>query len=705
MISLIEEIIERAKEYFQRRMIVTHSKKEAVEIAKMLGSGLQMGWQRLNDWEFVSLANSEEVLGKTYPNLLLDLTESFTANDLGRVISTVAGGGVIVLITPPFEEWKNAFLSYHEKLAIPPFKLSDCRHLFIPRLIKKLEEMPGIYFVENFEIIKDGQEEKIKKPEKRKKKIPKNTVFPKVIYELARTQDQVNVLKIIEELEGILVLTADRGRGKSAVLGLAVAGLRAAKGSKTEVVITSSSRKSVDVLFEFIEIGLRRLGIPYRYHHENQIIGKKIRVTFLSPKEALKRKADLYIVDEAATVPLPVLKKLAELKPIVFSTTIHGYEGSGRTFSVRFMSYLHKFGYVRYHMLEPIRYAEHDPIEAWLFETLLLNAEPEDFELGELKPYSPSPEELFSKEDLLKQFFGLLVLAHYKNTPNDLMTLADAPHHFPFLVLSKGKVVCSIQYALEGGLKGEQIKELFENPKPEGNLIPDAMLKHYLLDAFARHQGARIVRIVTHPKHQGKGVGSFALQELSKSFKGAWIGASFGSSPKLIRFWLKNGFIPVHVSPYRNPISGEYSVIVIKPLRKVKEATKQAHIQFRHRLLASLSDAHWDMETEVAYELLKPVIELNKKLELEEHEMRRFELYLEGRHIYELNFDVISKLVWWYFFNSKRVLSKEEELVLIAKILQRKSWRKVIEELKVERVYETIKGAMEKIWELWLSKA
>merc|ERR1712045_530212 len=49
-------------------------------------------------------------------------------------------------------------------------------------------------------------------------------------------------------------------------------------------------------------------------------------------------------------------------------------------------------------------------------------------------------ESLFSyhaaSEKFLNKLMGLFVASHYKNTPNDLILLSDAPGHFVFVLLA-----------------------------------------------------------------------------------------------------------------------------------------------------------------------------------------------------------------------------------------------------------------------------
>ena len=688
-------VVERAKATKQRRMVVTESRELAVRWGSQLGSGLQVGWDSLDipGMDFLAIADSDKVLGKTYDNLVLDLRGSFSANDLGKIIPTIRGGGVIIVLTPNFEKWATSYLSYHEKLAVPPHRIQDCRHLFIPRIIRKLYEHEGIWIHRGGRWEKESLEG-FDKPGTGRAKSPRSA--PREIAPLLKTQDQADALGCLVKDGGISVLTADRGRGKTALLGLVVASLRVMKDRKTEVVVTAPSRESVSTLFEFLEKGLDALGIPYSYRG-NMLLGKRIKVVFEEPREALEKKADLFIIDEAAGLPLALLKQLASKGRVIFSTTVHGYEGAGRTFSVRFLSYLRDLGFEHRTMSEPIRYAPGDPVEKWLFDTLLLDAEPDEIDrLGDLIVEKPSPRELFSDEERLKSFFGLLVSAHYKNTPNDLMTLADAPHHFVRIATTRGRIVGGVQYALEGGLSALESVELFENPRPEGNLVPDVFGKHYGLTGFAGLRGARVVRIVSHPGFFGRGIGSRLLQEISKDAD--WLGASFGASGKLVGFWLKNGFVPFATSPQRNDVSGEYSLMVVKPLSgEAEEFCDKAREQFSRRFLSALGDIYWDMEPGTALEILRGLA-VGGELRLDSLEKKRLDFFVAGKHIYELDVDIISKLVEHYFLSSGDYLSREEELVLVSKVLQKATLKVVKEKTGAEQVYDTVRKAVEKIY-------
>src|SRR5690606_33136014 len=124
---------------------------------------------------------------------------------------------------------------------------------------------------------------------------------------------------------------------------------------------------------------------------------------------------------------------LQQYSRIVFSTTLHGYEGSGRGFKLQFQQLLDHYtpGWYHTHLIQPVRWNSGDLLEQFSFELCLLDAEPVadalimDATIAALQIQPVSAEQLVQDESLLQQCFGLMVAAHYRTRPSDLQMLLD----------------------------------------------------------------------------------------------------------------------------------------------------------------------------------------------------------------------------------------------------------------------------------------
>ncbi|MEM0373773.1 MAG: GNAT family N-acetyltransferase, partial [Sulfolobales archaeon] len=396
-------------------------------------------------------------------------------------------------------------------------------------------------------------------------------------------------------------------------------------------------------------------------------------------------------------------------KKIVLITTVHGYEGSGKAF----LKYLRKnmegkkFKVVWIEMSEPLRYAEGDPIEKWVYDSLLLDAEPKlpVQDLDKLLFKMENTEEIFSDEEKLRQVYGILVTAHYRNNPNDLMIMADALHHkLGGISTLDGIYVGVVQIAEEGELPESVIDGALKGITFEGDLIPDRLIKHWRIRNFGRMKGWRIVRIAVLQELQGKGLGSKMLDSIIEEARRRgldWVGSSFMADRRVINFWIKNGFVPVHVSPKRNEKLGEHAVIVMYGLSEEgKSAVRIAAELLKERMLNTMHDVYYTMDPWIA-RLIINGIKVHREIELNDIYKDKIASFLQGISPYETAADAIHLLVRKYFWDSKRdwALSPEEEAVILCKVIQGKPWNMTSLTLEMNRtqVTELLYDAVSKI--------
>jgi N-acetyltransferase 10 len=198
----------------------------------------------------------------------------------------------------------------------------------------------------------------------------------------------------------------------------------------------------------------------------------------------------------------------------------------------------------------PIRYAANDPIERWLNELLCLDTRavvrvaPTYFPpIEQCQLYSVNRDTLMSyhaaSEQFLQSLVSLFVASHYRNTPNDLLMLADAPAHHIFVLLGPlpdddggaatalPAILCAVHVCMEGAITADIVRaQQARGQASSGDLIPWTLAQHFQDSAVAGLSGARIVRIATHPSCVKKGYGTRALELLLQHFQRAGAGVA-----------------------------------------------------------------------------------------------------------------------------------------------------------------------------------
>lgn len=117
-------------------------------------------------------------------------------------------------------------------------------------------------------------------------------------------------------------------------------------------------------------------------------------------------------------------------------------------------------------------------------------------------------------ESFLHRLVAIYVSAHYKNSPNDLQMMSDAPAHHLFCLLGPivkkdqlPEVLVVIQVVMEGGLSAENVNNsLGRGRKASGDLIPWNIAEQFGDKQFPKQNGVRVVRIATHPNYQGASI-------------------------------------------------------------------------------------------------------------------------------------------------------------------------------------------------------
>ena len=601
----------------------SHRKKRENKIKKEIKRGIREAntedpfelFLTLHNIRYVYYKETEKILGNTFGMCILQDFEAITPNLLARTIETVEGGGMVLLLLKGMTSLKQLYtlsMDIHSRYRTEAH--DDVVARFNERFVLSLGGCDSCLFVDDeLNVLPisggknvkplpppDPEDEGNMKSRKELDGIKQSLVDTQPVgslVKIAKTVDQAKALltfvdAIAEKtLRSTVTLTAARGRGKSAALGVAIAA--AIAHGYSNIFITSPSPENLKTLFEFIFKSFDALN--YLDHVDYTIIQSTnpdfnkaiVRVNvhrqhrqtiqYIQPQDAYTLgQAELVVIDEAAAIPLPLVRKLMGPYLVFMASTINGYEGTGRSLSLKLIQQLREQsrGSSKLNgatdaevadrstskvaangdnasgrgrslreitLTEPIRYSQGDPVEKWLNKVLCLDATLPSSKLNTKGCPHPSKCELlhvnrdtlFSfhpvSEKFLQQMIALYVASHYKNSPNDLQLMSDAPAHQLFVLVPPvdddssrlPEPLCVIQVALEGQISKQSVlSSLSRGQRAGGDLIPWLVSQQFQDEEFAGLSGARIVRIATNPEYTNMGYGSRALVLLTDFYEG-----------------------------------------------------------------------------------------------------------------------------------------------------------------------------------------
>ncbi|KAL1379448.1 hypothetical protein pipiens_003790 [Culex pipiens pipiens] len=732
--------------------------------------------------------DTHTILGKTYGVCVLQDFEALTPNLLARTVETVEGGGLIILLLKTINSLKQLYtmsMDVHKRYRTEAHQDVTCR--FNERLILSFADCSRCLLVnddltvlplssktaevrpvEANAIRKSSNDEMLEEL----KESLSDTPPAGPLVNICKTHDQAKaVAQFIDalaekQLKPPTSLTAGRGRGKSAAMGLAISA--AVAFNYVNIYITSPSPENLVTLFEFVMKGFDAL--EYQEHTDYTIIRStnpdfnkaiiRINVTrnnrqtiqYISPSDAhLLNAADLLVIDEAAAIPLPLVKAMLGPYLVFMASTINGYEGTGRSLSLKLLSQIQKDNSAPppIKLDESIRYNPADPVESWLTSLLCLDASV----VANLNSGCPTPDAcelyyidrdaLFSyhraAEAFLQRVVSICVSSHYKNSPNDLQMMSDAPAHHLFCLLGPitkkdqlPEILCVIQVCLEGQISAQSVQNsLARGAKSAGDLIPWNIAEQYGDREFPKLSGARIVRIATHPNYQRMGYGKRALKLLRSYYEGNF--APLNDNPedqeedngiqsidddevnllkevieprKKVPTLLKRlaetttGAFGLPRNFKENDLTGEHSCIMISPISHSIEKVEtndwlnQYYVDFRRRVLKLLGKSFRKFSTGMALSLLDNRAAKITGQELTQatideiflpHDVQRLEMYTRNQVEYKLIMDLTLDLAQLYF-QSKMASANIDSLqkaILLGIGLQHKTMDALAEEFNM----------------------
>lgn len=641
--------------------------------------------------ETVSFNETDRLLGRTRSGIIYCAHQSFDPNALAAALGTVRGGGVFVLCCPPLNTWTETTDTFTQTLVVPPYSTEDLSFFFRRRFTESLKEFRGIaiFDADTNRVIDDGITNPAPHlPEEQNDAPVSCEPFSQTAVATCRTRDQRLALEALASLVNTntpVVLTADRGRGKSAALGIAAAEYARLNH---DVLVTAPRARNVQAVFTHAGQVLETMP-ECTYTHdsgEKEItVGGAGTIWYAPPEDAAGESPDVLLVDEAAGIGLPFLQQFLTVERVAFSTTTHGYEGTGQRFAVTFQPHLEEVreDVKAVRLDEPIRYASTDPLEPWLFHTLLLNASEapqqavRDATLETVEYKTLRPKQLSENEPLFRQVYGLLNYAHYKTEPSDLARILDAPNLTVRAVLHDEFVVAVALLADEGNLDEDTGEGMYDGDRIRGNVIPDLLTSQLRDKSAGSNWGLRIVRIATHSDHRQEGLGSYLLRSIREEFSNRkdWLGTSFSATADLVSFWEANGYGSVHLSIRRNQTTGSHSVIMLQGVSENGRKLCSRHSNwFAQRLLGLVTGAYRTIDPDVLIEVIRS-IDTAFEYELSSREQTYLSGSVSGPGTYDHNPLPFRKLGLNYFLTTDSPrLDPELERFIILRLLQDKPW-------------------------------
>lgn len=487
------------------------------------------------------------LLGREFHHAFFDARNGFDAAAFAALGGTLKAGSWLVLLLPPLEEW---------------YRRPDADSL---RWSDMPQPISTPHFVHHFRNIIDRDTDTVIWRQSEPLHLP--AFPPRADWQPATgrpLRGQANILhQLLTMAPGVAVVTAGRGRGKSALAGMLLERLPGT------AVVTAPAKSATDSVAAFA---------GERFH-------------FMAP-DALRVSAhcaDWLIVDEAAAIPAPLLFELTARFPrVLLATTVQGYEGTGRGFLLKLCARFTQL--TRYSLDDPIRWAAGCPLERVIDNVLLFDdsaflAAPS----GELRITRLEQQSWLTSPSLPVALYQLLAGAHYRTSPLDLRRMMDAPGQHFLQAQAGERTTAALWLVEEGGLSAGLSQAVWAGfRRPRGNLVAQSLAAHGGSPLAAALRGMRISRIAVHPARQREGIGQQLIDKaLTAARSWDYLSVSFGLTPELWRFWQRCGFTLVRIGSQREASSGCYTAMAVRPISAAgQQLADHEHQRLRRNLSA-----------------------------------------------------------------------------------------------------------------------
>ena len=664
-------------------LILTGSEAWCLDAARDIYSGSDMGSARLwigthpmTGFDAVAAKKAHQVLGQTYDVVVFNGRSGFDVDALGAVSGTIRGGGELCLLMPPFAHWSTYADPVRTRFTAFGYSETDIKPRWFSHLQRSIAESTGVLMLDQTGVVRG--------------RLPRLQREPETDTELndadCVTSDQVDAVEaVIRAATGQrrkpAILISDRGRGKSAALGIAAA--RLLRQGRGRIVVTGPQRETVTTLLDHAA----RL-LPEARRSKNRLRWCNSSIEFLAPDRISDRTADdtMVMIDEAAAIPLPLLTAVVKNSSrLALATTVHGYEGTGRGFELRFGPLLSSQmrGERRVTLITPVRWAAGDPLERFIFRALMLDA---GATTSADRPIDPTHgfhterldrHALVQNRNRLDQLFGLLVASHYRTRPSDLRYLLDAPGVSVYGVCCQSAIVGAALVVREGGLAADLARDVIRGRRrPRGHLLPVSIGTHLGIETAPQLTYQRIVRIAVRPELRRQGLGSRLINCIAKDAHQTGhdcLGVSFAADLELVDFWSKAAMQPIRLGVTQGKSSGANALLMLTGLTTAGEyLTRRAAHLFSRRLPDQLADPLRKADPSLVLCLLNKGLKAKSP---DPDELLTASAFAAGQRGYA---ECVAELVTVsYHLLTNQPAGLQDEtgaLCLVLKVLQKRSW-------------------------------
>lgn len=643
----MRELLDELNDSRQRQLVVLRGPRAWCDSGFAALARLPVPGQVLSDRRLgaqpIPFSKADACLGGETRLVVLDLFSGFNPDMLCIAAGLVQAGGVLVLLSPQREDWRAS--------ADPYAQWQDGSWSARPRFVD--------YFFAALEA--DADIGLLLAPDSiaaRRSSLP--TLQPCVI-ERGLTREQAHSLDRIEQWlasrhSGVVLLRAERGRGKSSCLGMLVERIR----NDIRVLVCADSRKTATTLLHWAPT-----------------------VDYIAPDRLLldNPPADLVIIDEAAMIPGSLLRQIQRLYPrLVMATTTGGYEGTGQGFMLRFVANLDARSLLQLELTEPVRWCRGDALERWLNRVLLIDgAAPAAADAG---GETPAPELQLIDDpgdpgcfDILRQVYRLLNAAHYRTRPSDLRMLMENPDLLLVVARCAERVVGAALLNREGGFDADLCAQVFLGQRrPRGHLLAQMLTAQAGIARFAEYRGLRVQRIAVGESWRRRGLGTALLCKALQYARANgldYVGASFAFDAALAGFWQRAGFSLVHISYARGKSSGNHSIAVLAPMQPPVEADlHQLRRRIERQLPTWMTQFLQTLDPQQVAALLRYAGFTARLSALERAEV---EAFARGNKGFELCFVSLQLFVMQCVARS----ATSPDRLLIEKAVQNRDWRRL----------------------------